>query len=645
MGSNLVAFAAWSPDSLKKSRSKPSPGNFRGGQRMLRFDRYLRILCVELALLAVVHAGSEKQKSIQYISPRPGAKLVSPSTGILLRPGGKLGIQTFKESEAIAVEGSVSGLHPGRVKVSDDQSTLMFSPENPFTPGETVSVTVPGFSLANGRMSAPFIYSFSTAPRTSEAMVPSNISAELRDIPAASTSEMVARQQGREQRLSSGGKMRWGLPIDFPYMNISAPGEPSPERIFLATFGGGIPYLIILENTGRPLFYKKMQANCFDFKLQPNGLVTYFDDRVGYFYAMDNSYAVVDSFMCGNGYTTDLHDLQLLPDGHALLMSYDAKKVDMSGVVPGGKSDATVIGLVIQEIDREKNVVFEWRSWDHFQFTDATHEDLTKETVDYVHGNALELDSDGNILLSSRHLDEITKISRETGEIIWRMGGKNNQFTFLNDPIQFSYQHDIRRVPNGNLTLFDNGNFHTPRFSRAVEYRLDEHLMTAELVWQYRASPDIFGPFMGSVQRLPNGNTFICWGAGSTLSEVRPDGTKAFEIRLDENVYSYRGFRFPWRTSRPDKPLLIPKSSSLTQNYPNPFNSTTTIRISLPEDTYISLKVYDVLGREVATLADRRQRAGFFFARFNASGLPSGVYFFRLITETHTEVRKVILSK
>src|SRR5690606_33427409 len=109
--------------------------------------------------------------------------------------------------------------------------------------------------------------------------------------------------------------------------------------------------------------------------------------------------------------------------------------------------------------------------------------------IDYAHGNAVELDSDGNILISSRHMNEITKIDRTTGEIIWRWGGKNNEFTFVNDTLAFSFQHDIRRLPNGNVTLFDNGNHHKPPRSRAVEYELDEVNKTATVVWQYPEEP------------------------------------------------------------------------------------------------------------------------------------------------------------
>src|SRR5262249_25533915 len=224
-------------------------------------------------------------------------------------------------------------------------------------------------------------------------------------------------------------------------------------------------------------------------------------------------------FATGNGYFTDLHDLQILPNGHALMMSYDPQPVDMSAVVPGGNPNATVVGLVLQELDTDKNVVFQWRSWDHFAITDAPspRATLTGPTVDYVHGNAIELDQDGNWLLSSRHMSEITKIDRQTGEIMWRLGlnALNNQFTFVGDDRGFSHQHDIRRLPNGHITLFDNGNYLNPVYSRAVEYGLDEVNKVATLVWEHRNSPDVYSGFMGDAQRLEDGGTVIGWAAPS----------------------------------------------------------------------------------------------------------------------------------
>src|SRR5262249_28108787 len=139
----------------------------------------------------------------------------------------------------------------------------------------------------------------------------------------------------------------------------------------------------------------------------------------------------------------------------------------------------------------------------------------TQHLVDYVHGNAVELDSDGNILISSRSMHEITKINRATGAVMWRFGlhALNNQFAFVNDARGFKGQHDIRRLPNGNVTLLDNGTcFDAPLYSRVVEYRLDEVNKVATLVREFRNAPDLYTPFMGNAQRREGGGTMIGWG-------------------------------------------------------------------------------------------------------------------------------------
>ncbi|MEW5798556.1 MAG: S8/S53 family peptidase [Bacteroidota bacterium] len=89
-----------------------------------------------------------------------------------------------------------------------------------------------------------------------------------------------------------------------------------------------------------------------------------------------------------------------------------------------------------------------------------------------------------------------------------------------------------------------------------------------------------------------------------------------------------------------------PSSISLSQNYPNPFNPVTTITYSLPERQNIRIKIYDLLGLEVATVADGVREAGTHTIRFNASNLPTGMYFYRFETETgYTTVRRMLLIK
>lgn len=371
------------------------------------------------------------------------------------------------------------------------------------------------------------------------------------------------------------------VPADLPAISVTTPASGSAEGfIFLSSFYFDLrnqtpsqPYLLIVDNQGEPVFYRKMPAGnpLLDFKPQPDGTLTYADFQNNQIYVLDSSYRLVRTVEAKNGFRADNHEVLVLPDGNVLYMIYDARTMDMSQIAPGGQTAATVIGLVLQEQTPAGNIVFEWQSWDHIPITD-TNQDLTQPVVDYIHGNSIDVDDDGHLLISSRHLDEVTKINRQSGEIIWRLGGKANQFTFLNDSRPFIKQHDARRLANGNLLLFDNGDGQfgdepsalPARYSRAVEYALDEVNMTATLVWEYRNTPDTFSFAMGNAQRLPNGNTLIGWGSAyPTLSEVTPDGNKAFELTLGPGpqanipLVSYRAFRFPWQGSPVEPPTLL----------------------------------------------------------------------------------------
>jgi hypothetical protein len=218
-------------------------------------------------------------------------------------------------------------------------------------------------------------------------------------------------------------------------------------------------------------------------------------------------------------------------------------------------SAATVVGLVLQELDSANNVIFEWASWDHFGILDANHVFFQNIIIDAVHCNAVERDNDGNILICSRHLSEITKINRTTGNIMWRMGGNKNEFSFPNDAQKISYQHDVRRLANGHITVFDNGNYHTPIRTYVKEYEVDEVNKIATLVWSYSHEYNgnyMYSIAMGSAQRLPNGNTFIAWGlvygnGYPAMTEVDSMGNVVWEMKFNNNSSTcYRALKHVW---------------------------------------------------------------------------------------------------
>jgi hypothetical protein len=83
----------------------------------------------------------------------------------------------------------------------------------------------------------------------------------------------------------------------------------------------------------------------------------------------------------------------------------------------------------------------------------------------------------------------------------------------------------------------------------------------------------------------------------------------------------------------------------LSNNYPNPFNPTTHIEYALPKEDKVTLKIYNVIGQEVATLKNEIQKAGFYRVAFDGSKLSSGVYFYRLQTSAFNQVKKMLLVK
>jgi len=90
---------------------------------------------------------------------------------------------------------------------------------------------------------------------------------------------------------------------------------------------------------------------------------------------------------------------------------------------------------------------------------------------------------------------------------------------------------------------------------------------------------------------------------------------------------------------------VIPNEYILLQNYPNPFNPSTTIRYSIPKESFVTIKVYDIIGREITTIVNERKPAGNYSFNFNASNFSSGVYFYRMQAGGFTETKKFILIK
>jgi len=342
-------------------------------------------------------------------------------------------------------------------------------------------------------------------------------------------------------------------PRDMNYLDfeIIVNNDPYPANMFIHTTGSQPRYMAIIDSLINPSWFINSGPLGLDFKVNQNKL-SYFNKNNKSWIILNEYMVETDTLECVNGYDADYHDIQLLANGGYLLQAYDSISVNMSEIISGGNNDAMVILLIIQEFDSNKNLIFEWNAWEHLNIADYDNLDLTNNRIVWMHGNSIHIDLDSNIIISNRRSSEVIKIDRNTGEVIWYFGGPNNEFSITNDPYNgFSRQHDVRRIENGNILLFDNGNDHDPPISRAVEYEIDESEKTADLVWDFSHPQGYVGLAMGSVQRLPNNNTLINWGRllnqGAVITEVDYDKNIVFEIQYPYPFYCYRVTKHNWQ--------------------------------------------------------------------------------------------------
>jgi hypothetical protein len=139
------------------------------------------------------------------------------------------------------------------------------------------------------------------------------------------------------------------------------------------------------------------------------------------------------------------------------------------------------------------------------------------------------------------------------------------------------------------------------------------------------------------LMRSKDGNSWINIGgilSGDELTSTTPViNLSDFAIGITDNQ------------SAAEMEAAIPAEYSLSQNYPNPFNPSTKIQYQLPEAGYVTIKVYDMLGRQAACIADCRKAAGFHTASFDAGNLPSGVYIYEIAVNKYRAAKKMLLLK
>jgi hypothetical protein len=312
---------------------------------------------------------------------------------------------------------------------------------------------------------------------------------------------------------------------------------------------------VILDGDGFLLWYGDKEPTVLntDFKYHPaHKQFSYcaVKDSVTYIrYILDHKLRIIDSVVNLGGVLPDSHDFLILPDGNYLVTGRLYSIADLSGTyfdrVPGSKR-TKLLGLVIQVINRKHELVWQWNSNEHInpaEFVDSYGYDSTM--FDYCHGNSVSVANDGNYLVSFRNMDAVYKIDKNTGKTIWVMGGESGSFSFTNDN-GFSGQHHVLQLPNGNVTVYNNGNSLVPKRTEAIEYKIDTQYNTASYVWKARLRPGFYSQGMGSFQTCRNGNRLIGYGQvhfpDPAIQLMDSTGKLLFEILYENEVMSYRSY-------------------------------------------------------------------------------------------------------
>ncbi len=279
----------------------------------------------------------------------------------------------------------------------------------------------------------------------------------------------------------------------------------------------------------------------------------------GYYPIYDSSYRRVTTVRAGNGLHGDLHEFVLTPEGTALFTAYRVERADLSAV--GGARDGKLLNCFVQEVDvATGKVLFQWDAAKHvaFDLSYAPVPTSSSAAWDFFHLNSICVDTDGNLVISSRHTWAVYKLDRSTGTVIWRLNGKESDFT-MGPRTRFYWQHDARTHPGGMLTLFDDGAGITAeeKESRGLKLLLDTASMKATFVEQYLPDPSLLATSQGSMQLLEGGNVFVGWGDEPYFSEYTAGATLLYDARLPLHSHSYRAFKFTWT----GKPASDPEAS------------------------------------------------------------------------------------
>jgi hypothetical protein len=274
----------------------------------------------------------------------------------------------------------------------------------------------------------------------------------------------------------------------------------------------------------------------------------------------DTSYHVIARIRArGSGVRTDLHEFRITGRNTALLLGWRVVDRDLRRY--GGIRNSAVIDNFVQEIDiRTGRLLLNFSAMRRISPRESyVRPPKTAGGWDAYHLNSITEDSDGNLLVTSRHMSAVYKINRRTGQVMWKLGPRGGNFK-LSDSARFHYPHDAQREADGTITIFDNeaGPATTNHASRALRLRVDSKRHTVSLIRAFgHPAGNVSSTSQGNVSELANKNVFVGWGISPWWSEYAPDGRILFAAHF-KNPWSqsYRAFKADWHATPKSAPAI-----------------------------------------------------------------------------------------
>jgi hypothetical protein len=503
--------------------------------------RFLAAACGVVAGCLVFAAGALAAPVQVSVFPSPGARFALPNTQIAFRgvPASALG--------QIQVSGSRTGAHAGRIEADSDGLGGSFIPSAGFARGETVTVRTSLDVIGGSAGAFQFVTADSAGP-----------------IQRAPLANVPARSNGVDHIHSRPDLVPPAVTVK-RNSKAAAPGD-----VFVANqFGPAQNGPMILDSAGHVVWFKPMPRNgmATDFRVQSYGgapVLTWWQGYENYGLGSglgeiyDTRYRQIATVRAANGLTADLHEFELTPAGTALVLAASPVYVDTSSV--RGAKRAVAIDGVIQEIDiRTGLMLFEWHSLDHVALSESYTAPPKRNghLYDFFHANSVGLAPDGTIVASARNTWAVYDIDHQTGAVNWRLGGKRSTFA-LGRGVSFAWQHDARILPDGTVTVFDDGALPpVHKQSRGIRLTLDTTHRTASLLKEYDHSPSLLAGFEGNMQTLSGGDVFLGWGQQPYFTELNPHGTPVFDARFNAPTPTYRAYRMRWS----GQPTTLPSAA------------------------------------------------------------------------------------